>query len=120
MRKKNAKSAQSMEIGPLDLIPPHAARTPKLLADLVEAMKENGWQGRPLIVVETAGGYQAWTGSHRIAAARRVGLSSVPCYVIRDAGLAAISPTFDYERLTALRALRDEAAIRLMWLEGRE
>jgi hypothetical protein len=32
------------------------------LKGLVDDMKENGWQGRPLLVIESESGYLAWTG----------------------------------------------------------
>ena len=53
---------------------------------LGESMQKNGWLGRRLLVEEvvlvTGPEYYAWTGSHRIEAARLAGLKTVPCCVI--------------------------------------
>jgi len=52
--------------------------------DLKDDLHENGWLGRPLLAVVTRyGGLQALTGSHRIAAAREVGLETIPVLVIK-------------------------------------
>jgi hypothetical protein len=84
-------------------------------------MSERGWRGRPLLVVDLGTVYQAWTGSHRIAAACEAGLSEVPCYVVSGKDMASMeNPIFDHERLKILRELGDADAVRLMWLEGRE
>lgn len=49
-------------------------------------MLKNGWQGRPLLVEEGLHGRLfAWTGSHRIEAAKAAGLKAVPCRVISRA-----------------------------------
>ncbi len=60
---------------------------PKHLETLVEMMRRDGWNGRPLLVEEVKDyqgitDYPAWTGSHRIEAARRAGLTTIPCCVI--------------------------------------
>lgn len=49
---------------------------------LVEDMKENGWNGRPLVVIDCCGEYSALTGSHRLAAAREAELYEIPCAVV--------------------------------------
>jgi hypothetical protein len=94
------------------------------LKELVDDMKENGWHGRPLLVIDRESGYLAWTGNHRIAAAKKAGLAAVPCYVLGEGELISrgFDPirghVMDYERLEILRKIGDEQAIRLMWLEG--
>ena len=45
---------------------------------LVEDMKNNGWNGRSLIVIDCGGEYKALTGSHRLAAARKAGIEKIP------------------------------------------
>jgi len=86
-------------------------------------MKENGWQGRPLLVIEHKSDYLAWTGSHRQAAAKEAGLSLVPCYAIHERELLkrGFHPVnghvMDYQRLEILKKIGDEAAIHLMWQE---
>lgn len=113
-----------MNLDPRDIRPLHNVRTPGLRDELAADMMESGWQGRPLLVVESESGYQAWTGSHRIAAAIEAGMSEVPCYVISEKMIAKCGDGWglvqDYERLNILRKTGDETAIRLMWLEGRE
>lgn len=52
------------------------------LNELIESMEENGWNGRPLLVVDCGGEYSALTGSHRIAAARKAELDEVPCAIV--------------------------------------
>lgn len=48
-------------------------------------MWRNGWLGRPLLVLaEDDGVYQALTGSHRLAAARVVGLSNIPAIILSE------------------------------------
>ena len=114
------------DLCPDEVAPLHEARRPTLLAELVADMQERGWQGRDLLVIETESAYQAWTGSHRIAAAREVGLKTIPCYVIQEKkllkhGMDAVSGhVCDYERLAIMRKVGDETAIHLMWLEGRD
>jgi len=60
-----------------------------LLDRIVRNMKREGWCGRPLLVEEakrySLTKYYAWTGSHRIEAAKRANLSAVPCCVITEA-----------------------------------
>jgi len=71
---------------PLDLIQaPHAAdceRVRLIAAD----MRICGWRGAPLLVSEEDGGqwYQAWTGSHRLAAAALARLVEVPVIIIQS------------------------------------
>ncbi len=53
------------------------------LRELMRRMRIDGWVGRPLVVEETSPNrYQAWTGTHRLGAARRVGLRRVPIVLI--------------------------------------
>src|SRR5258706_2727338 len=41
-------------------------------------MKENGWQGRPILAIDLGNGIEALTGSHRIAAAQEADLDKIP------------------------------------------
>ena len=52
-------------------------------------MKVEGWSGRKILVEEVISRigpqeprYYAWTGSHRIDAAKKTGLRAVPCLII--------------------------------------
>ena len=53
---------------------------------IAKSMRSHGWVGRPLLVEEVNNygrrEYYAWTGSHRIEAAKRAGLTEIPCRVI--------------------------------------
>lgn len=112
-------------INPNEIEPLHEARIPALLRELAEDMEENGWSGRPLLVIERKSEYLAWTGSHRIAAARKAGLKAVPCYVVAELKLtrlgfdASWGHVMDYERFEILKKVGDATAIQLMWQEGR-
>ena len=62
-------------IDPMLVTPWNDSYDTRKTARIAESMNEVGWQGRPLVVVPRAsGGYQALTGSHRIEAAREVGI----------------------------------------------
>jgi hypothetical protein len=61
----------------------HPVRNKSKLSDLVKRMKANGWQGRPVLSFKDETGIHAVTGSHRIAAARKAGIS-VPYVLISD------------------------------------
>ena len=67
----------------------HAVNSPfnqDHLAKLTESMKRDGWMGRRLLVEELRDGdrvrYYAWTGSHRIEAAKAARLAAIPCRVM--------------------------------------
>jgi hypothetical protein len=79
-----------LQLSPNRVRPVNRARDEALLAHLVESMTKDGWTQRPLLVEETSLGlsspqYFAWTGSHRIEAAKRVKLPSIPCCVLQQA-----------------------------------
>ena len=74
-------------IDPEQIEPLHEVRNRAILDGLTADMKENGWRGRPLLVIERESDYVAWTGSHRIAAAIEAGLALVPCYVVDEGEL---------------------------------
>lgn len=77
-----------------EICPPHEVRDTEKYDRLVEAFAD-GWVGRPLLV-ENLGegyGYQSWTGSHRIAAARAAGIETIPVVVVDTAKLADAGET---------------------------
>ena len=63
----------------------HPPRDMQQIDNLTADLRLHGWKGRPLLVYSTPTGYQAISGSHRIAAARRAELQSIPCVVIPEA-----------------------------------
>ncbi len=67
--------------------PLHDVNNPNKLASLTADMQVRGWIGRPLLVEIMGDGYQAWTGSHRIAAARAAGLDRIPVLVVDSAAI---------------------------------
>ena len=121
----NRQASLITSIDPEEIEPLHGVRNHTLLSNLAAAMKQSGWQGRPLLVIDREFGYLAWTGSHRIPAAIEAGLSLVPCYVIHEREFLkrhfhpTIGHVMDYERLQILKKIGDEVAIRIMWQEGR-
>jgi len=83
MKPVRRRSVDPKIISPLHKIKP-SRRTE--LRELMQSMA-TGWQGRPLLVEPAlvAGGrysYQAWTGTHRLAAARRLRIRLVPIVII--------------------------------------
>jgi hypothetical protein len=92
----------------------------ELLDNLVMDMKENGWRGRSLLVIETELEYVAWTGSHRIAAAIEAGLATVPCYLLPVRKLTESGfkngcwHVSNAERVDIVSKTRDGRAIELM------
>lgn len=113
-------------IDPWEIEPLHEPRNKRHLRELVSSMRKDGWVGRPLLCIECADGIVAWTGSHRIEAARVACLSAIPCYVMPESCIATddvdarTGHVMDYERLKAVVHTGDEDAIRIMWQEGRE
>lgn len=59
----------------------HSVTDPRKASRLAESMQADGWHGEPLLVVKYGDGYQAWTGTHRLAAAKSAGVD-VPVYVL--------------------------------------
>lgn len=106
------------------ILPLHEIRRPHHFRELVERMRRYGWQGRPLAVEALSGGrtklrasgdghYMGWTGTHRLAAARALGIK-VPVILI-NGGKASRQAlvrrtTTDRSRLMFLRRRRDPAA----------
>jgi len=110
-------------IDPEEIEPLHEVRNEARFDDLTASMKENGWQSRPLLVIERKSDYLAWTVSHRLAAAIKAGLSLVPCNVIHECQLSeygyhpTIGHVMDHERFKILKKIGDETALHLMWQE---
>jgi len=109
------------EIDPRQLDPLHAVEDTALYARLVASMWRNGWQGRPLLVAETAGELRGLTGSHRLAAAKCTG-TPVPCYLVTMSAeqLDRATAEFQAGRFAVIRETGDAAAIALFACEMQE
>jgi ParB-like nuclease domain len=74
-----------LDVDPRNVTPLHRIKKGRLhhLRELIRRLRESGWQGRPLLVERIGRNrYQAWTGTHRLAAARRLRMRRVPVVVI--------------------------------------
>ena|SRR5271166_1989750 len=98
------------------------------LRELVARMAAGGWYGRPLVVEETLPNrYQAWTGTHRLAAALTVGMPHVPVVLInkdrwirrwgKPARLFVDEVGDDIDKYSALQEAGDLIAARVMQRE---
>jgi hypothetical protein len=102
---------EMVDLPPTRVQPVNCPCDEDLVTRLAENMASGGWSERPLLVEEEARSlshpqYFAWTGSHRIEAARRVGLSSVPCCLIRQADADAAFESIGF-RLNDYSCWRD-------------
>ena len=68
----------------------HRPVSDKKVGEYTASMTTDGWEGRALLVEELpAGGYQAWTGNHRIAAAKSAALHEIPVFLVDVEALLA-------------------------------
>jgi hypothetical protein len=92
---------QTIDIRLDDIIPPHEVRDDEKLEAIRASMEDDGWKGRPLLVVPHPAAdrtFLALTGSHRLAAAALAGREDVPCYVgkLGDAMYVHSTPQGDW------------------------
>jgi diguanylate cyclase (GGDEF)-like protein len=101
----------------------HDVRRPEAVDALAKSIAERGWVGRPLLVVTDDGVRVAWTGTHRLAAAKQAGLSAdkIPTIEVDGAALRAAGYDLDdltargkKKRIEALRAIGNEEAAKLL------
>lgn len=81
-----------------NLIEVHGVKDKAKLDRLVVDMQKNGWRGDPLLVFDNGNGAYALNGSHRIAAARQVGIDVPVMYVDDSRFITALDDagfTFD-------------------------
>jgi len=70
-------------IDPRRIIPLHKIKRKRDLRLLTAVMRAEGWTERPLLVERVRSGlYQAWTGTHRLAAAKRARMRRVPVLLV--------------------------------------
>ena len=108
-------------IDPKRILPLHNVKRVAALRELVAKMRQriaqgkDPWDGRPLLVERIQGEhFMSWTGTHRLAAAKVVGIK-VPCELVRGGKPArryalAAGTTDDLSRYNLLRRRRDPAA----------
>lgn len=112
-----------MNVPLIDIYALHEVRDAEKLETLTGSMREAGWTGRPLIVVEIAEWYQAITGSHRLAAAEAAGIEEIPCVIITRVELEAAALTVndfwdDEITLNLLRQMGNVEAVAVMAQEN--
>ena len=124
-----AKFEDAVEfVNPKRIEPPHGVENKEKLNELVDSMKVEGWVGRPVLYYDIGRGPEALTGSHRIAAAQKAGLSDIPAvkvtgdigdYVDEFGNSISELQTLDAKEISKwLRNYGDETAANLMALES--
>lgn len=73
---------ETIHINPSSIVPPHQVNDWAKHDAIREALTENGWTGRPLLVIEAQDTFIGVTGSHRTEAAKDAEMDEVPCVVI--------------------------------------
>ena len=129
MNKRRKAPGRRRLVDPRTITPLHHIKKGRAhhLRELIARMRLYGWQGRALLVEETKHGrYQAWTGTHRLAAARRL-RERVPIVLIDKVkwvrrwgpprGLFIDEVDDDLDRYSALLAAGDKLAARVMHQE---
>lgn len=114
--RRNVKSEYSIEVpteelNPLEIVPVNEVTDRRKYRYLTEQFSENGWDGRPVVVIDTGNGYTALTGSHRVAAARAA-MIDVPAVVLEYSDeLSDLVNAIDDEDRTREAKLLYEAGI---------
>lgn len=72
-----------------EISPLHGVLDFAKLADLKASLRADGWQGRPILVIETADGLRGLTGSHRVEAAQQIGMEIPVLMISADEAEAA-------------------------------
>jgi len=112
-------------LDPHSIVPLHDSPADATVEHMRDDMLDRGWVGRSLLIIETDDAYQAWTGSHRLAAACAAGLEHVPCYIVAESAIiphgvtATKGHVMDYERAEIMSKVGDEIAEGLMLDESR-
>ena len=66
------------QLDPYEIRPPNMPTDMDKFDKILNSMEEEGWQGRPLVVIDEGENYYGLTGSHRVEAAQQAGLDEVP------------------------------------------
>ena len=94
-------------VWPSLIYPPHEVRDAAKLAVLTEAMRRDGWTGRPLLVLLDGETRCALTGSHRLPAAIAADLDEVPVVYV-DGNSIVDGGDHDGETLTEAVCFTDQ------------
>jgi hypothetical protein len=124
------KGRRRRKVDPRNITPLHRVKKRRKhhLRELIWRLRTFGWQGRPILVEEIAPNrYQAWTGTHRLAAARRLRWRRVPVVLIdprkwirrwgKPEGLIVDEVDDDFDKYVTLLQAGDKLAARIMHLE---
>lgn len=113
LMKENAQMDETVEINPVEISPINEITDINKYNYLVDSFKKEGWNGRPIVVVENGNnGYIALTGSHRIYAAGEAGIP-VKAIVLEysDEIDELISASYDEERASVANELHDDGIL---------
>lgn len=107
------------DISPRNIQPIHGVNDDQKFCDVWASMLLDGWVGRPILAIGTEDWCHALTGSHRLAAAQRIGFN-VPVLLIpcESDWTEDYSLDTEVDRRELVEAFGDEAAIRLLGEEG--
>lgn len=104
------------------IIPLHEVTDEAKVEAIAESMRKNGWFGRPILVEdEDASETQAFTGTHRIAAAKHAGIEPEVYSLVNgktDIGALMFDCLDDEDRIKVINQGGDETAIEIMAQEA--
>lgn len=104
---ENTVTARRSQIVPLHGLPDHI-RNDKKIKVLSRRMAEHGWQGLPLLAIDDGEQYQAWTGTHRLAAAKIAGLEEIPIVMLDRGRLERAAKRLGFQGLHGNFGPRDD------------
>lgn len=100
------------------ILPLHEVTDHAKVESIAESMRANGWIGRPILVEdEDANETQAFTGTHRLAAAELAGIEPEVYSLVNgntDIGALMFDCVDDDDRMDVIDQGGDEVAIEIM------
>lgn len=91
---------------------PHAPQDAEKLTRIAESMQANGWQGRPVILLDCGDYTRAYTGTHRLAACINSDVEVEAVWLPADLSAEHAEllddANDDYDLLVALSEIQDE------------
>jgi len=99
-------------ISPEEINTPHEVMEEEKVIEMVKIIEEDGYNFRPILVIEHEYGYMALTGVHRIAAAIEAGVN-IKAHVaeLKDGLVDRVNMSDDEYRLESLMELLEEGII---------